>query len=158
VHEAPSWLDRELRQPGEKGIPNHGYGREVRDALYRRQQWLVGQGLAEVEGDKLLLAPDMNAILKRRELARVAGQMSRELGLQFDQPVAGEVISGICRRRVDLSSGSFALVERSREFSLVPWRPEMERALCREISGRVRDSGGISWTLGRGRSGPEIGM
>ena len=111
-----------------------------------------------MQGDKLLFAPDMDAKLRQRELRAVAAQLSKELGLHFDQPVAGEQISGICRRRVDTSSGSYALVERSREFSLVPWRPELERAVGREITGRVRGSGGISWTFGRERPGPEIGM
>jgi type IV secretory pathway VirD2 relaxase len=157
VNNAPSWLDGELRQPRATSIPNHGYGREVRNALYRRQQWLIEQGFAEVKGDKLLFAPDMDAKLRQRELRAVAVQLSKELGLHFDQPVAGEQLSGICRRRVDTSSGSYAVVERSREFSLVPWRPELERAIGREISGRVRGSGRISWTLGRERSGPEIG-
>jgi hypothetical protein len=48
-------------------------------------------------------------------------------------------------------------VENSREFSLVPWRPVLERQIGREISGIVRSSGSISWTFGRER-GPEIGM
>lgn len=157
VNNAPSWVDQELRQAGSKDIPNHGYGGEVRDALYRRQQWLIEQGFAEVDGDKLHLVPDMDAKLKQRELRAVAAKLSTELGLEFDQPVAGEHLSGICRRRVDTSSGSYALVEKTREFSLVPWRPDLERALGREISGRVRESGGISWTLGRERPGPEIG-
>lgn len=158
VNNGPSWLDEELRQSGAMKIPNHGYGGEVRSALYQRQQWLIEQGFAEVQGDKLLFAPDMDAKLRQRELRAVAAQLSKELGLAFDQPLTGEYLSGICRRRVDTSSGSYALVERSREFSLVPWRPELERALGREITGRIRSSGAISWTLGRERSGPEIGM
>jgi hypothetical protein len=59
-------------------------------------------------------------------------------------------------RRVDLASGRFALLCDSLEFSLVPWRPEMEQRIGREFSVRVR-GGGISWTIGRERSGPQIG-
>ena len=157
VNDGPSWLDGELRQSASANIPNHGYGGEVRSALYQRQQWLIEQGFAEVQGDKLLFAPDLDAKLRQRELRAVAAQLSKELGLHFNQPEAGDHLTGICRRRVDTSSGSYALVERSREFSLVPWRPELERAIGGEIAGRVRGSGGISWTLGRERSGPEIG-
>jgi hypothetical protein len=62
------------------------------------------------------------------------------------------------RRRVNLSSGSFAVVENSREFTLVPWRPVLERQLGREITGVMRSSGPISWSFGRERQGPEIGM
>jgi hypothetical protein len=34
----------------------------------------------------------------------------------------------------------------------------LERQLGREISGVMRSSGSISWTFGRERQGPEIGM
>ena len=39
-------------------------------------------------------------------------------------------------------------------FSLVPWRPALERELGRQVSGIVRNSG-IEWTLGRQR---ELGI
>jgi hypothetical protein len=40
---------------------------------------------------------------------------------------------------------------------LVPWRPTLERAIGRQVSGIVRESG-ISWTIGRDRGGPTIGF
>jgi len=54
-----------------------------------------------------------------------------------------------------MTSGRQALIERSRDFVLVPWRPVMERHIGKGVSGIVRD-GGISWTFGRQRSGPSI--
>jgi hypothetical protein len=53
-------------------------------------------------------------------------------------------------RRLDLASGRFALNENSREFSLVPWRPVLERAMGRPVSGVMREAG-TSWAIGRGR-------
>ena len=156
---APSWLDRQLR--GEEPIETakHGYGAEVRQALYRRQQWLIEQGLAEQRGDEVLYRGDMDQRLRRAELRVVAARLSKELGLEFSgEPIQGERVSGVVRRRVNLSSGSFAVVENSREFTLVPWRPVLERLLGREISGVMRSTGSISWTFGRERQGPEIGM
>jgi hypothetical protein len=100
----------------------------------------------------------MDQRLSRAELRVAAARLSKELGLDFSEPEPGERISGIVRSRVNLNSGSFAVVENSREFSLVPWRPVLERRLGREVSGIVRSSGSINWTFGRERQGPEIGM
>lgn len=156
---APSWLDRQLRGEDQVQVAKHGYGAEVHQALYRRQQWLIERGLAEVRGDQVFYHSHMDQRLRGAELRVVAARLSKELGLDFSgEPVAGERISGVVRRRVNLSSGSFAVVENSREFTLVPWRPVLERQIGRQISGVMRSSGSISWTFGRERQGPEIGM
>ena len=156
---APSWLDRQLRGEDPIEIAKHGYGAEVRQAMVRRQQWLIEQGLAEQRANNLVYRSDMDQRLRRAELRVVAARLSKELGLDFSgEPVPGERISGVVRRRVNLSSGSFAVVENSREFTLVPWRPVLERQLGREISGVMRSSGSISWTFGRERQWPEIAM
>jgi hypothetical protein len=155
---APSWLDRQLRGEEPIGIARHGYGAEVRQAMVRRQQWLIQQRLAEQRGDKVLYRGDMDQRLRQAELRVAAARLSKELGFDFGgEPIPGERISGVVRRRVNLSSGTFAVVENSREFTLVPWRPALERQLGREVSGIMRSSGSISWTFGRER-GPEIGM
>jgi hypothetical protein len=155
---APSWLDRQLRGEEPVDVAKHGYGAEVRQAMVRRQQWLIEQGLAEQRGDQVVYRSDMDQRLRRAELNVAAARLSRELRLDFAEPAAGERISGVCRRRINLNSGSFAVVENSREFTLVPWRPVLERQLGREISGVLRSSGSISWTFGRERQGPEIAM
>ena len=97
----------------------------------------------------------MIAALQRRELLRVAGQLSAELDLPFVEAKSGVRIGGIYRPPVDLVSGRFALIERSREFTLAPWRPELEQRVGRAISGTLRE-GGINWSVGRGRGGPII--
>jgi type IV secretory pathway VirD2 relaxase len=155
---APSWLDRQLRGEEPTEVAKHGYGAEVRQAMVRRQQWLIEQRLAEQRGDQILYRSDMDQRLRRAELRFAAARLSKELGLDFAEPMPGERISGIVRSRINLNSGSFAVVENSREFTLVPWRPVLERQLGREISGVMRGSGSISWTFGRERQGPEIGL
>lgn len=155
---APSWLDRQLRGEDPLDIAKYGYGAEVGRAMYRRLQWLLEQGLAEQQGDQILYRSDMDQRLRSAELRSAAARLSKDLGLDFAEPVPGERISGVCRRRINLNSGSFAVVENSREFTLVPWRPVLERQLGLEVSGVMRGSGSISWTFGRERQGPEIGM
>lgn len=54
-----------------------------------------------------------------------------------------------------MASGRFALIEKSREFTLLPWRQVLEKQIGKQASGIMRESG-ISWTFGRGRAGPEI--
>jgi type IV secretory pathway VirD2 relaxase len=156
---APSWLDRQLRGDDATEVANHGYGAEVRHAMVRRQQWLIEQGLAEQQGEQVLYRGDMDQRLRRAEIKMATARLSKELGLNFSgEPVPGERIAGIVRRRINLNSGSFAIVENSREFTLVPWRAALERQRGREISGVMRSSGSISWTFGRQRRGPEISM
>lgn len=158
VAQAPTWLDRQLTGTAPVETAAHGYGREVRQALLRRQQWLLAQGLAALRGDQVEYRADMEDVLRRREISTAAMRFSNQLGLPFAEAMPGERIAGICRRRVDLSSGSYALVENAREFTLVPWRPVLERWIGREVTGVWRGSGGISWTLGRERSGPSLGL
>ena len=57
---------------------------------------------------------------------------------------------GTYRRVLDLSSGRYALIESAHEFTLVPWRPVLERELGREVNGIVRGRG-VSWLFGRER-------
>lgn len=65
-------------------------------------------------------------------------------------PVPGDAIRGTYREAVQRASGRCALVENAQEFTLVPWRPVIERSLGREIVGLVTE-GGISWQIGRDR-------
>lgn len=64
-------------------------------------------------------------------------------------------ISGTYRRALDTMSGRFVVVEKSREFTLVPWRPVLDRHFGKSVSGIMRGDG-ISWSFGRGRSGPSV--
>jgi len=153
--DAATWIDRTLI--GGEGGPmrDAGFGREVREAQASRRQWLVEQGLAEDQAGTVRLRSDLIAMLQRRELLRVASQLSDELGLDFTEARAGERIEGVLRRRVDLTSGRFALVEKSREFTLVPWRPALERQIGKQVAGVMR-ADGVTWRFGRVRAGLEI--
>ncbi len=154
-HDGVTWLDRTLAQDATPEL-GRGFGAEVRKALGVRQQWLVEQQLAEADGETIRVRSNMLAVLQQRELRRVAGQLSQELGLEFAAPVRGEQVEGTYRRPVLVGDAKYALIEKSREFTLVPWRPTLERAVGKQVSGIMRE-GGISWTIGRGRSGPAIG-
>lgn len=154
-HNGATWLDREL--VAERPIElQRGFGADVRKALGSRMQWLAEQQLAEIEGDTIRFRANMIATLQQREIRRVAAQMSRELGLNYVEARHSERIDGKVGRSVQIGDAKFAVIEKSREFTLVPWRPVLERAIGKHVSGIVRD-GGIDWTIGRSR-GPSIGM
>lgn len=96
------------------------------------------------------------AQLRDRELKRIAGLLSGELRLAYTEARSGTLIEGIYRRHIDLASGRFAVIEKSRGFTLAPWRPVLDRNLGKSVSGMMRGDA-ISWTLGRQRGGPTIG-
>lgn len=153
--DAATWIDRTLTSGEDAPMRDAGFGREVREAQTSRRQWLVEQGLAEDQAGTIRLRSDLIAVLQRRELLRVASQLSDELGLAFTEAGAGDRIEGVLRRRVDLTSGRFALVEKSREFTLVPWRPALERQIGNQVAGIMR-ADTVNWRFGRERSGPQI--
>lgn len=153
--DAATWLDRELVADAPTPMRDAGFGREVRAAQAQRRQWLVAEQLAEEQGEQTVYRRNMLATLQRRELLRIAGQLSDELGMPFDEVRPNEPINGRLVRAVDMMSGRHALIERSRDFTLVPWRPVLDRHVGRQVSGIMRE-GGINWTIGRGRSGPSI--
>jgi type IV secretory pathway VirD2 relaxase len=150
-----TWLDRELVAETPEPLRRLGFGRDVREAMERRRQWLVEQGLAQEEQDRTIYRANMLAVLRRRELTRVAGQLSDQLGLAYVETHAGEQIEGTLRRSLELASGKYAVIQKSREFTLVPWRPILDRHIGQHVSGFMRDDG-ISWTIGRQRGGPSV--
>nr|WP_205316098.1 relaxase/mobilization nuclease RlxS [Novosphingobium sp. P6W] len=153
--EAPTWLDRELAEGGHGAVRDVGYGREVRTALAGRRQWLIEQQLADPNGGALRFRTGMMDMLRQRELQRAGEHLAAGVGKAFASAGIGERIEGTIARRVDLEGGSYALVERSRDFTLVPWRDVLERNIGKAASGIMR-ADGISWQFGRGRSGPVI--
>ena len=121
------------------------------EALGRRLEHLANEGMASRDADRLRLAPDLLGRLRRRELETEATKIARETGLTARPVQEGEYVSGVVRRRLTLSSGRFAMIDDGLGFSLVPWKPELERQLGRHISGVALPGGGVDWELGRGR-------
>ncbi|WP_446741058.1 relaxase/mobilization nuclease RlxS [Sphingomonas sp. ACRSK] len=153
--EAPTWLDRELETGPSSTARDAGFGREVRTALAARRQWLIEQQLADGHGQDFRLRSGAKEALRRRELENAGGRLTGQLGKRFEAARIGEHIEGVIARRVDLESGPHALVERSRDFTLVPWRDLLEHNIGKAASGVLRTDG-ISWQFGRGRAGPSI--
>ncbi|MBI1206838.1 MAG: DUF3363 domain-containing protein [Azospirillum sp.] len=148
--EGATWLDRELTAKQPEVPRDAGFGRELREAQARRRQWLIAQGLAREEQGRIIFRDDMLDTLRRRDLANTGRQLGSELRLTYVPTKSGERVEGVYRRAIDLASGRFAVIEKSREFTLVPWRPVLDRHLGKQVAGIMRGEG-ISWTIGRRR-------
>jgi type IV secretory pathway VirD2 relaxase len=142
-----TWLDRKLVGKAPDELASAGFGAEVAAALRARRQWLIEQGLAREEGSQVRFARNMLETLEARELVRTAADISARTGLEHVGVKAGDKIEGVYRRMLTLNSGRFALIERSHEFVLVPWRPVLERARGQLVTGQVGGEG-ISWSIG----------
>jgi dihydropteroate synthase type 1 len=90
------------------------------------------------------------ATLQEREVARNGAALAQERTKPFRAAADGEMVAGTFTGTVQLSSGKFAIVEKSHEFTLVPWRPVIDRQLGREVAG-IMQGGSVSWQLGRQR-------
>ena len=88
--------------------------------------------------------------LERGELNSQAAKISDQTGKSYKAMRKGQKVSGTYSRQLNLTSGKFALIEKSKEFTLVPWRPVLDRALAKSVSGTVTGSG-ISWDITRQR-------
>jgi hypothetical protein len=145
-----TWLDRQL--VGAKPLPlgKVGFGREVDDALGKRTDHLIEQGLAERRNNRVIFARNLLATLRERELTQQASALEAETGLTHHRFGDGERIEGVYRRSLQLASGRFAMIAGEREFALVPWRPILERSRNQQVTGIFRGTT-ISWQLGRKR-------
>lgn len=149
-----TWLDQQLIG-GNRELADQGFGKEVRDALRQRADFLVEQGLAERRGQRVVLALNLLVTLRGRELTAAAQELSAQTGLQYRPAVEGQRVSGIYRRSVQLASGRYALLDDGIGFSLVPWKPVIEQRLGQSVSAVIQGNS-VSWHLGRQR-GPSIG-
>ncbi|MEN1641619.1 DUF3363 domain-containing protein, partial [Pseudomonas aeruginosa] len=116
---------------------------EVRQAMKQRADFLVEQGLAERQGQRVILARNLLATLRNRELALVAREIAAETGLDHRPVFDGQRASGVYRRSVMLASGRYAVLDDGKGFSLVPWKPIIESRLGQQITATLY-GGGVS--------------
>ena len=146
-----TWLDRRLVSADASDLVPSGFGQQVREAMDRRREHHIEQGdAARQPNGGIAYRRNLLATLREREVARVGGEMAGSKALPFRAATDGETVTGRFTGTVQLSSGKFAMVEQSHEFTLVPWRPIIERQLGREVSGIVQ-GGSVSWQLRRSR-------
>ena len=144
-----TWLDRQLVSHGQGALAEAGFGAKVRGALERRKDELIRQGHAwrTPEGG-VRARKDLLSTLERQDVERVGRKLATERGLAFNPVEDGQTIRGKLIGSTQLASGRFAVIDDGLGFSLVPWRPVIEKDIGREVVGVMR-RGDVSWQLGR---------
>ncbi|WP_188411182.1 DUF3363 domain-containing protein [Agaricicola taiwanensis] len=144
-----TWLDRRLLSADASDLAPAGFGQQVREAMDQRREHHIEQRDATRGRDgRIFYRRNLLTTLREREVARVGAEIAQNKALPFRAATDGENASGKFTGTVQLSSGKFAVVEKSHEFTLVPWRPVIDRQLGREVMGVVQ-GGSVSWQLGR---------
>jgi len=146
-----TWLDRQSIAREPVAMSDGGFGAEVRDAMRQRTEHLVGEGLAEQQGRRVIFNRNLIDTLRRREVDAVASRLAKETGQPFKPAESGEYVAGTYRQRLTLASGRFAMIDDGLGFQLVPWSPSLDKQLGRHVSGVARDGGGVDWDFGRKR-------
>jgi hypothetical protein len=114
-------------------------------------------GLAMTANDGNVVIPQRSiAFLERQDVGRAGRAMASARGQIFRPTKPGEPVRGTLVGAANLTSGRFAILERFSDaagfgFSLVPWHPLLDQRIGQEISGIMRDTGGVDWQLGRTR-------
>lgn len=140
-----TWLDRQLVGGGESVAPK-GFGAEVRQTLAGREMFLVERGLAERRGQRVVLMRNLLATLRSRDVERAAREIEVGSGLVHRPAADGQHVSGVYTRSVALVSGRFAELEDGVGFSLVPWRPFIDKRLGHSVSAHIHGKR-TSWEL-----------
>lgn len=141
-----TWLDKQLVGDG-RGLAKQGFGTQVRDAMHSRVDFLAKHGLAERQGQRVVLTRNLLSTLRDRELMAVGQSLQEQTGRIYRPLEDGARASGIYRQSVQLASGRFVMLDDGMSFRLVPWRPVIEQRLGQQVSAVTRGQS-VTWQLG----------
>ena len=140
-----TWLDEQLMDDS-GARRTAGFGAEVETAKVARRQFLVQQGvLGDVSAEITQTTLDD---LTNKDLSEAGRSLHQRYGKSYSlAPTSGQ-LRGTYRGAIQRPSGKFAIIERSKDFTLVPWREVLERAHGKSVSGFIRGKS-ISWRIGK---------
>ena len=141
-----TWLDTELMSDKNESDAS-GFGQEVETLKAQRQKFLLSQKL--ILRSSGVTQGTLDA-LEKLDLDAAGKALSDEFGKPYMSAPQSGRISGVYRKAVQRPSGKYAVIEKSKEFTLVPWRETMDRNLGKSISGVMKGQT-ISWTLTKAR-------
>jgi hypothetical protein len=118
----------------------------VQQALQRRLDFLVEQGLAVRGGSRVAFADDLLATLRNREVTEVCEKLQLATGRRHRLPSERERVSGVYRASVQLMSGRFAMLDEGTGLCLVPWKPLLEQRVGQQVTAVLRGSS-VTWNF-----------
>lgn len=140
-----TWLDEELKSVV-NAANQTGFGDDVEAAKTQRQQFLLSQGLISEGGQ---VTDETLKTLERLDLAQAGESLSRKYDKPYKPVPSKGKLSGIYRNAIHRPSGKYAVIEKSKEFTLVPWREAMDRNLGKSVTGILKGQS-ISWSITKG--------
>ncbi len=141
-----TWVDEELASTN-GALSREGFGIDVEKAKRDRMAFLRSQQLLSKSG---AVTKDTLSQLESLDLKAAAEALRKEIAKPYVGAPRKGSLSGVFRKTVERPSGKYAVIESSKEFTLVPWRETMDRNLGRAIKGTIGRQT-ISWALTKGR-------
>ena len=139
-----TWLDKKMSETKADTFA----GTKMQTSILKRQAALKQMGF-DVSKDSLLPKAALEK-LKDMDLRDAARKLSEVNGKPYSALGGARTVEGIYQKSIERPSGKFAVIERAKDFTLVPWRPVMDRNLGKSLSGRI-SAGGISWDVTKQR-------
>src|SRR5260370_9733565 len=102
--------------------------------MQQRTDFLAEQGLAERRGQRVILARNLLAMLRSRDVAHAAKDLAAETGLEHRPVADGQRVAGIYPPRVTLCSGRSSLLHDRLGFRPVPWVSVLEQRARYSVS------------------------
>jgi hypothetical protein len=137
-----TWLDEELKLGT---LEEERTSKQLLEAVAKRRAALRQMGFAIGDKDRLFQL-SINE-LKAMDFKETGERQSVSLGKAYVSSSGVSHIEGVFSKTIERPSGKFAVIEKSREYTLVPWRPVMDRRRGQSIIGRASRGGGISWDV-----------
>ena len=147
LNELPNWSGLTwLDDLAASEIGNGSLGSEVHNALEARTRHLSQSGVLKEGKTKLSVGQrHMLAASERRAAANAEAAKSNRA---YVSVASGETRSGIYEKPVNLAQGRFAIIGQAKEFTLVPWRSELETHRGKDLTIRGTNKG-VGWSLTR---------
>lgn len=145
-----TWLDQQLAGQAIEPLGSAGLGGDVRSAMDERMKRHFQRGIVNDRDAKELNDNHLKA-LQKEGMLHASLDISKETGLTYRPIQPGDRIEGTFVRVHQTEHAKFAVIDRGREFSLVPWKRGLERLKDRSIEITMTRSRDIAWTLGRTR-------